>query len=161
MSTSDSPCCADSLRKTRLQVAGRVLGPVAGGWRLIVGPDVLVAEPSDFTSSNSRAYLRLVSGSGPLVRSSAALGIRNGLTSFSQAAGSFAIAGSTGFHWPGPEPTGNRNAPKRPSSFRAAIIAAAAALPTAIPRRFDALSEIEASEAAYCGRAQAAGRARC
>ena len=42
-----------------------------------------------------------------------------------------------------------RKAPKRPSAVRAAIIAAAAASPIAIPRVFEMPSGIAASEAAY------------
>ena len=76
--------------------------------------------------------------------------IRKGFTSFSHANGSFTKAGRTGRHWPAPVPTGNRYAPKRPSSVRAAIMAAAAAPPTAIPRVFAVPSGTDASDAAYC-----------
>ena len=69
---------------------------------------MLVDEPSDFTSFSSRAYLRLSSESGPLERNWEELSIRNGLTSLSQAKGSFTNAGSTGFQAPGPDPTGKR-----------------------------------------------------
>jgi hypothetical protein len=110
---------------------------------------VLVAEPSDLTSVNSRAYFRLVSASGPSERNCEGLRIRNGFTSFSQALGSLTNAGSTGRHTPGSKPTAKRNEPKRPSSVRAAIIAAAAASPTAIPRVFANPPGTSASEAAY------------
>jgi hypothetical protein len=48
-----------------------------------------------------------------------------------------------------PSRWGTENEPKRPSPVRAAIIAAAAASPTAIPRVFGDPSGIGASEAAY------------
>ncbi len=111
---------------------------------------MLVADPSDLTSLNSRAYFLLVERRGPSEPNCVPLSIRNGLTSFSHANGSLTNAGSTGRHWPAPVPTGNRYAPKRPSSVRAAIIAAAAAPPTAIPRVFALPSGIAASDAAYC-----------
>src|ERR687898_2043983 len=111
---------------------------------------LLVAEPYVFTSSNSCAYFRLASASGPSERNCEPLWRRKGRTSFSHPFGSLTSAGGTGRHWPGSDPTANRNDPKRPSSVRAAIIAAAAALPTAIPRVLDEPSGIPISEAAYC-----------
>ena len=109
-----------------------------------------MAEPYFFTSSNSRVYFALVSAGGPSERNCEPLRIRNGRTFASHAFGSLTNAGSTGRHWPGSVPTANRNEPKRPSSVRAAIIAAAAALPTAIPRVFAEPSGIAMSAVAYC-----------
>jgi ribosomal protein S30 len=111
---------------------------------------VLVREPTLLTSSKSRVYALLVSLSGPSERNCEASSSRNGRTSLTHAFGSLPKAGRTGFQTPGPEPTAKRNAPKRPSSVRAAIIAAAAASPTRIPRVFELPSGIAASEAAYC-----------
>src|SRR5918995_7455398 len=112
---------------------------------------VLAKEPYAFTSLNSRAYWLLVSSFGPFDMNLAGSSTRNGFTSFSQAFGSFTNRGRTGRHSPGRVPTGNRYGPKRPSFVRAAIIAAAAASPTAIPPAFAAgPSEIAPSEAAYC-----------
>jgi hypothetical protein len=111
---------------------------------------VLAAEPSDFTSAYSRAYVRLASESGPAERNCDEFRIRKGFTSFNHAFGSLTFAGRTGRQAPGADPTANLNGPKRPSSVRAASIAVAAASPTAIPRVFDEPSGIVASDAAYC-----------
>src|SRR5688500_17057091 len=126
-STTDSPCGVDSVRKMRFQVAGGFSAQYRAAIVWSAERVVLAADPSDFTSSNSRAYARLVSDSGPLERNCDALRIRNGFTSFSQAFGSLTKAGRTGCQAPAPNPTRNRNGPNRPSSVRAAIIAAAAA----------------------------------
>ena len=112
---------------------------------------MLVAEPIAFTSLNSCAYCVLPSAAGPCDWNCVPLSSRNGFTSFSHANGSFTNAGSTGRHWPGSVPTANRNEPKRPSSVRASIIAAAASSPTAIPRVFAVSSGIPASDDAYNG----------
>ncbi len=150
LSTSDNPCCADSVRNVRFQVTAGFSAQYCAA-RVCSGVRTLsVAEPSVLTSSNSRAYFRLVSGSGPSDRNWDELGMKNGSTSLSQPFGSFTNIGSTGRHTPGPVPEGKPGAPNRPSSVRAAIIAAAAASPTAIPRFFERPSGIAARDDASC-----------
>ena len=62
---------------------------------------VLTSAPTDLTSLNSRAYLRLVSRNGPSVRKRDGSSIRNGVTSLSHAPGSLISAGGVGRHTPG------------------------------------------------------------
>ena len=91
-----------------------------------------------------------MSGSGPAERNCDELSSRNGFTFRSQALGSLTKPGSTGSQTPGPGGSSGKPAgPKRPSAVRAAIIAAAAASPTAMPRVLGTPSAMPASDAAY------------
>ena len=106
---------------------------------------------ASLTSSNSRAYLRLVSAIRPLGAELRRALDQERLHVPEPGDGSFTNVGSTGRHTPGSGPRrGSRAAPKRPSSVRAAIIAAAAASPTAIPRFFERPSGIAASDDVSC-----------
>ena len=99
-------------------------------------------EPSIFTSLNSAAHSGLVKSYGPSVRNWPVLFSVNGST-LATHANTFALAVSTGRHSPLSVPIGHCALPtKRPSSARAAIIAAAAAWPIAIPCSFSGLSGI-------------------
>ena len=122
---------------------------------------VLSAAPIVLTSSNSLAYLALVSGFGGRPRNFEASPIRNGLTSLSHAPGSLMKSGTSGRHAPTADPAVNRKGPKRPSSVRAAIMASAAALPVAIPPSFAAPGGIVARAASYSGFSRAASAGCC
>ena len=89
----------------------------------------------------------LVSGLGGSERIIAALGTRNGRTLPTHGAGSRANVGGVGRHAPGSEPMGKSNGAFRPSFARAASIAAAAALPAAMPPSLRGPSGTAASEA--------------
>src|SRR5215212_204385 len=97
---------------------------------------LLPDDPSALTSAKSSAYARVVSPCGARLRNSSALGSTNGSTSLSHENGSMRVAGATGRHSPGSVPALNRNDVNRPSPARAAIIAAAAASPVAMPPAF-------------------------
>ena len=88
---------------------------------------MLVSEPSSLTSLKSSAYAALVSAFGPSVRSISALGTMNGRTFPTHGAGSDAKFGGVGRQTPGAGGYRSGGGPKRPSSCRAASIAAAVA----------------------------------
>jgi hypothetical protein len=111
---------------------------------------VLFREPSSLTSANSFAYSLLQSGFGPRERKSHAALIMNGLTSFTQALGSFTNIGSTGRHSPGSSPTVNLNAPNRPSFILANSITRAAFSPTATPPSLALPGGMPANDVMYC-----------
>src|SRR5947199_7847221 len=100
---------------------------------------VLVSEPSSLTSLKSSAYSTLVRAFGPSVRSISALGMMNGSTFPTHAAGSFRKFGGVGRQIPGGagDGYGVGVGPKRPSFMRAVSIALAVAAPIAIPAAFD------------------------
>src|SRR5205823_10541699 len=100
---------------------------------------VLVSEPSSLTSLKSSAYWTLVRAFGPSVRSISALGMMNGSTFPTHAAGSFRKFGGVGRQIPGGagDGYGVGVGPKRPSFMRAMSIALAVASPIAIPAAFE------------------------
>src|SRR3954453_17404791 len=97
---------------------------------------VLAVDPIAFTSAKSAAYARVVSPCCARLWNSSALGSTNGVTSLSHENGSMTMDGATGRHWPASAPVLNRNDVNRWSPARAAIIAAAAASPVAMPPAF-------------------------
>jgi hypothetical protein len=78
-----------------------------------------VIAPNALTSAKSFAYCVLASAFGPAEGNCEGLRIKNGRTRAIHANGSLTRAADVGRHCPGPDPTGNRNGPKRPSFARA------------------------------------------
>ncbi len=112
---------------------------------------LLVSEPSDLTSLTSAAYAALVSASGPGVRNCVALSTRNGLASFTHAAGSHPsapVGPTSGCHTPGTNVPSVQEIGMRPS-WPSASIASAAIVPTSMPWFLSAPFGIPASDASY------------
>ena len=112
---------------------------------------VLANAPTDLTSLRSLAYASLVSAFGPLVRSIAAFGTRNGVTFPTHGVGSGTVSGGETRQTPGvvPKTNGKGVVGLRPSFARAASIAAAAISPALIPPVFAAPFGIAPSAASY------------
>jgi hypothetical protein len=86
------------------------------------------------------------------VRNCEELSNRNGRTPPTHGVGSSGDVpfGNNGCQCPGAEFGTHCDGPKRPSSFRAAIIASAAAFPAAIPCLLNGVSGTAPSDVAYC-----------
>ena len=119
---------------------------------------VLSAAPRRFTSSKSAAYAPLDSAGGPAVRNCEGLRRTNGSTVPIHGVGSSTCcpaALSEGDQWPTAVLGTHCEAPNRPSSWRSAIIASAAAVPAATPCCSCGPSSTAARAAEYCAASDA------